>query len=95
MQQADSTVKVRDNRRGINRLRGQASNPDLLVQGQAWCQFHHLASVWTEGLEPPTPGFRRRCPPYPHHRPPAYSRHELGHVQVVLTVGFEPTLTAV
>ena len=42
-------------------LRGHGSNADLLVQGQAWYQFHHLASVWTEGLEPPTPGFRRRC----------------------------------
>ena len=26
-----------------------------------WYQFHHLASVWTERLELPTPGFRRRC----------------------------------
>src|SRR5581483_10912563 len=61
-QQADPTVKVRDNRRDIGVwLRGHGSNADLLVQDQAWCQFHHLASVWTEGLEPPTPGFRRRC----------------------------------
>ena len=42
-QQADSTVKVRDNCRGIVWLRGQGSNLDLLVQGQAWFRFHHLA----------------------------------------------------
>ena len=44
-------------------LRGHGSNPDLLVQSQAWYQFHHLAWVWTGGLEPPTPGFRSRCAP--------------------------------
>ena len=33
-------------------LRGQASNPDFLGQGQAWFQFHHLALVWTGGLVP-------------------------------------------
>ena len=52
-QQADSTVKERDNRRGIVWLRGQGSNPELLLQSQAWYLFHHLASivVWTERLE--------------------------------------------
>jgi hypothetical protein len=44
-------------------LRGHGSNADLLVQCQAWYQFHHLASVWTGGLEPPTPGSRSRCAP--------------------------------
>ncbi len=44
-------------------LRGHGSNADLLVQSQAWYQFHHLASVWTGGLEPPTPGSRSRCAP--------------------------------
>ena len=48
-------------------LRGQGSNPVLLVQSQAWCQFHHLASVWTGGLEPPTPGSRSRCAPIAPH----------------------------
>ena len=72
-QQADSTVKVRDNRRGIvggcearvsngaasesKRSGGETSRPDLLVQGQAWFQFHHLAIDWSgrEGsnLQPP------------------------------------------
>ena len=44
-------------------LRGHDSNADLLVQSPAWYQFHHLASVWTGGLEPPTPGSRSRCAP--------------------------------
>ena len=65
-QQADSILKVRvrDNRKGIvGWLRGHGSNADLLVQSQAWYQFHHLAMVWTGGLEPPTPGSRSRCAP--------------------------------
>ena len=63
-------------------LRGHGSNADLLVQSQAWYQFHHLASVWTEGsnLQPPAP---------------EAGALPLRHVQVVLTVGFEPTLAAV
>jgi hypothetical protein len=61
-QQADSTVKVRDNHRSIaGVLRGHDSNAVLLVQSQAWCLFHHLASVWTGGVEPPTTGSRSRC----------------------------------
>src|SRR5262249_2863714 len=63
-QQAESTVKVHDNCRGIDWLRGQGSNLELLLQGQAWFRFHHLAKVnplvWTERLQLPTPGFRRR-----------------------------------
>ena len=43
------------------RLRGQDSNPDLLVQSQAWCRLHYLASVWMERLELPTPGSQGRC----------------------------------
>jgi hypothetical protein len=38
-----SNCQGADNRRGIEWLRGQASNPDLLLQRQAWYQFHHLA----------------------------------------------------
>ena len=30
---------------GIASLRGQGSNLSLLLQGQAWSRFHHLASV--------------------------------------------------
>ncbi len=59
-------------------LRGQDSNPDFLVQSQAWCRLHgvpsesersggetrdYLASVWTERLELPTPGSQGRCAP--------------------------------
>ncbi len=93
-QQADSIVKVRDNRRDIAPvLRGQGSNPDFLVQSQVWFQFHHLAmtalaaQLWSgrEGsnLQPPAP---------------EAGALPLRHVQAitsVLTVGFEPTLAAV
>ena len=71
-------------------MRGHGSNADLLVQSQAWYQFHHLATAafatqaWSgrEGsnLQPPAP---------------EAGALPLRHVQVVLTVGFEPTLTAV
>src|SRR4051812_2433591 len=54
---------VGDNGKGIAWLRGEGSNPVLLVQGQVWFPFHHLASVWTGGFEPPTPGFQGRCAP--------------------------------
>ena len=27
-------------------LRGQGSNLELLLQGQAWFRFHHLAFIW-------------------------------------------------
>ena len=59
--QADSTVKVRDNCRDIEVLRGQVSNPDLLLQRQAWYQFHHLAwlDLWSgrrdSNSQPPAP----------------------------------------
>ena len=101
--QADSVLNVRDNCNGIvGWLRGHGSNADLLVQGQAWYQFHHLAMVWTGGLEPPTPGSRSRCAPVAP-RPGELSGNTAGavdghvpHVWVgVLTVGFEPTLAAV
>ena len=70
-----------DNRIG-NWLRGEGSNPDLLVQSQAWCQFHHLALVWTEGFEPSPPA------------PEAGVLHVEHHVQLVPTEGFEPALAA-
>ena len=70
-----------DNRIG-KWLRGEGSNPDLLVQSQAWCQFHHLAFVWTGGFEPPPPA------------PEAGVLHVEHHVQLVPTEGFEPALTA-
>ena len=58
---------MRDNCRGIEWLRGQGSNPELLLQRQAWYQFHHLArvdrSVWTERFELPTSDFRSRRAP--------------------------------
>jgi hypothetical protein len=101
--QADSVLNVRDNCRGIvGGLRGHGSNADLLVQGQAWCQFHHLAMVWTGGLEPPPPGSRSRCAPVAP-RPGVLSGNMADAVtamfaifgSLVLTVGFEPTLAAV
>jgi hypothetical protein len=64
-------------------LRGQDSNPVLLVQSQAWFPFHYLAWVWTERFELPTSGFRRR------------RASKLRFVQLVLTAGVEPALTAV
>lgn len=90
-------------------LRGHGSNADLLVQSQAWYQFHHLASVWTGGLEPPTPGSRSRCAPVAprpggtHGGSRTRTREALDLVPlpvglrelVVLTVGLEPTLAAV
>ena len=74
---------MRDNCRGIVWLRGQGSNLDLLVQSQVWFRFHHLAS----GLD----GEIRT----PNLRLPKPARFQLRHVQVVLTAGFEPALTAV
>jgi hypothetical protein len=65
---AYSILNVNDDHRGIvGRLRGYGSNADLLVQGQAWYQFHHLASVWMERFELPTPGFQGRCAPVAPH----------------------------
>ena len=64
-------------------LRGQDSNPVLLVQSQVWFPFHHPAWVWTERFELPTSGFRSR------------RASKLRFVQLVLTAGFEPALTAV
>ena len=48
-------------------LRGQDSNPDFLVQSQAWCRLHYLAWVWMERLELPTPGSQGRCAPIAPH----------------------------
>ena len=89
-------------------LRGQGSNPDFLVQSQAWFRFHHLARVWTGGLEPPTPGSRGRCAPIAP-RPVGTdggirTRTDgvlsavplpLGYVSVVDRAGFEPATFSV
>ena len=75
-------VKEQNSRIGIvGWLRGHGSNADLLVQSQAWYQFHHLAWVWTERLELPTPGFRRRC------------ASRCATSRWVLTAGVEPALS--
>jgi hypothetical protein len=89
--QADSVLNVRDNCRGIvGGLRGHGSNADLLVQGQAWCQFHHLAMVWTGGLEPPPPGSRSRCAPVAPRPGVLFGEHGRrghGHVRHLWLVG--------
>src|SRR5579862_1605500 len=89
--QADSVLNVRDNCRGIvDGLRGHGSNADLLVQGQAWCQFHHLAMVWTGGLEPPPPGSRSRCAPVAPRPGVLFGEHGRrghGHVRHLWLVG--------
>lgn len=60
-QQADHSILKELNCAGIASLRGQGSNLGLLLQGQAWFRFHHLASVGLDG-EARTPSPRLRKP---------------------------------
>lgn len=87
MKEARPSQLTGSNCRGmVVRLRGQDSNLELLVQSQTWYRFHHLArcrlwSGWEDSnLQPPAP---------------EAGALPLRHIQVVLTAGVEPALTAV
>ena len=50
-----SNFKEHDNCRGIVWLRGQGSNPVLLIQSQVWFHFHHLALGLDGEIRTPIP----------------------------------------
>ena len=65
-QQADSTVKVRDNCRGIVGCEARARTWTSCFRdrrGSGSTTSHCTRSVWTERFELPTSGFRSRCAP--------------------------------
>src|SRR6266545_566018 len=62
-QQADRHVKVRDNRRDIDGCKATVRTRTSWFRARRGTSSTTSQCVWTGGLEPPTPGSRRRCAP--------------------------------